>query len=233
MANAVAGGGACFTFPVLVAFGLSTIEANATTAVALVPGSLAVAVAYRRETVARWRELVPFVIISVFGGLAGGVLLIEIGDERFRPLVPWLLGAATLLFATSGKIRDLVRRPGRPAVGHLTGYLLIAAAALYGGFFGAGLGIMLLASLALMGGGDFHKANATKNVVATLAQGFAVALFVAGGLVYWPEAAVITVAAILGGYLGVIVAKRVPESIVRGIVVAVGAVLTVVFFVRS
>jgi uncharacterized membrane protein YfcA len=235
LVNALAGGGTFFTFAVLVAYGVSTLEANATSAIALVPGSLAVGFAYRKETVTRWRTLIPAAVIAIFGGLAGGALLIAIGDARFRPLVPWLLGAATLLFAFSGRLREFVNaHAGHGGIGAVGGYILISLVAVYGGFFGAGMGIMLLAVLALteVGKFDFHTANATKNVVATLSQTFAVALFVIGGLVHWAEAAIITVTSIFGGYYGIRIAKRVPEAIVRGVVVAVGAALTLLFFFR-
>jgi uncharacterized membrane protein YfcA len=235
IANAVAGGGTFFTFAALVAFGISTLEANATSAIALVPGSLAVGFAYRKETAERWRELVPAAIISVIGGAAGGALLIAIGDARFRPLVPWLLGSATLLFAMSGRIRDLVRvMAGHQGMGAGTRYAMLGTVAVYGGFFGAGMGIMLLAALALAEAGnfDFHKANATKNVVATLSQSLAVMLFVIGGLVHWLEAIIICVGATAGGYYGIYLARRVPVAVVRAVVVVVGAALTLVFFLR-
>ena len=235
VANAVAGGGTFFTFPVLVAFGVSTLEANATSAIALVPGSIAIGLAYREETAARWRQLVPTAVISVIGGLAGGALLIAIGDARFRPMVPWLLGSATLLFALSGQIRSFVQRTaGHGGLGSVARYALVSAVALYGGFFGAGMGIMLLAVLALTETGqfDFHTANATKNVVATLSQTLAVILFVIGGLVHWLEAVIICAGAIIGGYYGIYLARRVPESIVRAVVVVVGAALTLAFFLR-
>jgi uncharacterized membrane protein YfcA len=233
IANAVAGGGTFFTFAALVAFGVSSLDANATSAVALVPGSLAIGWAYRDETLARWRVMVPFVLIGIAGGLAGGWLLIAIGDEGFRPTVPWLLGSATLLFALSGPIGKWVQRvSGHGGIGRLGGYALVCAVAVYGGFFGAGMGIMLLAALVLLESGDFHKANATKNVVATLSQALAIVLFIANGLVHWPQAMVIMIAAIAGGYAGVIVARRVPVAVVRGVVVAVGAALTVAFFLK-
>ena len=233
IANAVAGGGTFFTFAAFVAFGMPTLEANATSAVALVPGSIATGAAYRHETSAHWREILPFVLIGVIGGIAGASLLIAIGDDGFRPLVPWLTGSATLLFAFSGRIRHYVRKTaGHHSVGKVPGLALVALSTMYGGFFGAGLGIVLLAALSVVGSGDFHKANATKNAVAVVSQSMAVALFIAGGLVRWPQAIVTICAAIAGGYLGVVVARRVPEPIVRGAVVAVGAVLTLVYFSR-
>jgi uncharacterized protein len=231
--NAVAGGGTFFTFAALVAFGMSTLDANATSAVALVPGSIATGAAYRHESAKHWRVILPFAAIGVIGGVGGALLLIALGDARFRPLVPWLLAGATMLFALSAQIRCLVEKiVGAGGIGPIGSSIIIALVAIYGGFFGAGMGIMLLAALALMGHGDFHRANATKNVVALVAQSVAVIIFIIGGLVRWPQAIVIMLAAIAGGYLGVLLARRVPETIVRAAVVAVGAVLALVFFLR-
>ncbi|HEX5509454.1 MAG TPA: sulfite exporter TauE/SafE family protein [Pseudolabrys sp.] len=234
LVNAVAGGGTFFTFAAMVAFGMPTLNANATSAVALVPGSLASTIAYARETRKNWRRAMPFVLLGVFGGIAGGYLLIRIGDEGFRPLVPWLLGIATLTFALSGRIRILSKEvEGRQSAAvRIFAYVLMGLVGIYGGFFGAGMGIMLLATLSIMGISEFHTANALKNIVATIAQAVAVVLFLANGLVLWKEAAIVTVAGVAGGYLGVMAARSVPEKIVRGIVVIVGAVLTAVFFVK-
>jgi|SRR5689334_559294 uncharacterized membrane protein YfcA len=234
LANAVAGGGTFFTFAAMVAFGMPTLNANATSAVALVPGSLASTIAYARETRKNWRLAVPFVVLGLFGGIAGGYLLIRIGDAGFRPLVPWLLGIATLTFAFSGRIRALsAGLEGLHSTAmRIVAYGLMGLVGIYGGFFGAGMGIMLLATLSIIGITEFHAANALKNIVATIAQAVAVVLFIANGLVFWSEAAIVTAAGIAGGYLGVVAARRVPEAIVRGIVVAVGATLTAVFFFR-
>lgn len=233
IANAVAGGGTFFTFAAMVAFGLSTLDANATSAISFIPASFAIGAAYRDETLARWREIIPYGVLGLVGGLSGALLLIWLGDARFRPLVPWLLGGATLLFAFSDQIRVAVQRvAGHGGVGPLIGNGLVAVVALYGGFFGAGMGIMLLAALALLEHGDFHTANATKNIVATLSQTLAVVLFIIGGLVHWPQAIVTMLAGAAGGFVGIVVARRVPTVIVRGVVVAVGAVLTIVFAIR-
>lgn len=232
IANAVAGGGTFFPFAAMVAFGMPTLEANATCAVALVPGSLATAAAYRKELRAHWRDLVPFAVISLVGGTAGGLILLSIGDEGFRPMVPWLLAVATLTFAFSARIRVLFAGAHGSGQGMRAGaYLVMCLVAVYGGFFGAGMGIMILAALAVILSGDFHKANAIKNIAAMLSQTSAVVMFILGALVHWPEAAIVAVTATGGGYLGVSVARHVPEWLVRGVVVATGAVLTVVFLI--
>jgi uncharacterized membrane protein YfcA len=235
IANAVAGGGTFFTFPVMVAYGMPTLNANATSAVALVPGSLATAAAYRHETATHWREVVPLALIGIAGGIVGGWLVIALGDEGFRPLVPWLLGTATLLFAFGAQIRRFVGRIAHAQGGasRAVAYAIMSCVAVYGGFFGAGMGIMLLATLTIVEHGDFHKANAMKNVIALLSQAVAVVLFFAGGLIWWTESLVVMLAAIAGGYLGVGLARRVPEPWVRGVVVVIGVALTVAFSLRA
>lgn len=233
--NAVAGGGTFFTFAALVAGGLPTLDANATSAVALTPANIATVVAYRSELKLYLREVVPFAVIGATGGMIGAYLLIHIGDAGFRPLVPWLLLLATVLFALSGRIRALIA----PFVGQQSvaaravAYALMSVVAIYGGFFGAGMGIMMLAAMAIIEGGNYHKANVIKNVVGMIAQIVAVTLLAGGGLVHWPQALVTTVAAVIGGYLGVDVARRVPEFVIRSVVVGMGTVLTIVFFMRG
>jgi uncharacterized membrane protein YfcA len=231
--NAVAGGGTFFTFPSMVFFGMSPLGANATSAIALVPGSFATAAAYWRDTRHRWRELVPLAFLGAAGGVAGALLLIGIGDEGFRPLVPWLLLLATLAFAFNSRIRALVVYvQGAGTLSRTAGFLLLSVVAIYGGFFGAGMGIMLLGTLAVVQSGDFHRINAAKNIIAMLSQTTAVVLFIVGGLVHWPQAMIVTATAIVGGYLGVTIARRVPETVVRAVVVAVGAMLSLIFFLR-
>lgn len=235
VANAVAGGGTFFSFPLMVAFGMTTLDANATTAVGFVPGSLATAAAYWKDTRRRIREVIPFALIGIAGGVAGALLLIGIGDAGFRPTVPWLLALATLTFAFSGKIKAWTARFTRTGARYAraVAYLLMGIVAIYGGFFGAGQGIMVLATLAVIEDGDFHRANATKNIICMLAQAVAVILFIWSGLVHWPQALVTIAGAIFGGYFGIVVARKVPEIWVRAVVVAIGAGLAVVFFLRG
>lgn len=232
--NAIAGGGTFFTFSALVAGGLPTLDANATSAVALTPANIASVTAYRKEFRLYWREIVPFSVIGAIGGIVGAVLLVRLGDIGFRPLVPWLLLVATVLFALSGRLRQFIAPfvESRSPAARATAYGLMAIVSVYGGFFGAGMGIMMLAAMAVIEGGNFHKANTIKNMVSFFAQGAAIILLIAGGLVHWPQAIVTMVASIVGGYLGVGVARRVPETIIRAAVVSVGAVLTVIFFMR-
>jgi uncharacterized protein len=234
MVNAVAGGGSFFTFAALVFGGLPTLDANATSAVALTPSNVAIVVGYRAEVRKYFREMLPFLMLGTIGAAAGAWLLIAIGDEGFRPTVPWLLLVATVLFAASVRINRLIApfAASSTAAARVLAFLLMAIVSVYGGFFGAGMGIMMLAALAILESGDFHKSNAIKNVVACLVQIVSAGLLIAGGLIHWPHALVTMAASIAGGYLGVRIARRVPEKIIRTVVVTVGAALTVVFFLR-
>ncbi len=237
--NAIAGGGTFFTFATLMAVGLPPVAANATSAVSLVPSSIAAALAYRREIVALRHLLLPLCAVSGLCGLGGGWLLLHTDNTTFRGLVPWLLLFATLLFAASPLIPGLMRRirrqadvvPGAPKA-TAGAVALQGVVAVYGGYFGAGMGIMMLASLSLVFGDRFHEANASKNILSIFMQGFAVILFLFTGLVHWPSAIIVTVAGIVGGVLGVHVGRLVPTRVIRWVVVVIGLGLTVYYFLR-
>ncbi len=238
--NAIAGGGTFFTFATLMAVGLPPVPANATSAVSVMPGSIASTLAYRREIVALGRMLVPLCTISAAGGLLGGWLLLHTDNTTFRGLVPWLLLLATILFAVSPRIPALMLRlNGGGAATARSASVTTAGAtglqglvAIYGGYFGAGMGIIMLASLSLLFGDRFHAANAAKNILSVFMQGFAVILFLFSGLVHWPEAIIVTISSITGGFLGVVVARHVPIRTIRWSVVTIGAALSVWYFVN-
>lgn len=232
--NAVAGGGSFFTFAALVASGLTTLDANATSAVALTPANLAGVAAYRSEIRSHFRELIVFGVLAIVGGVLGALLLIWLGDDGFRPLVPWLLLVASLLFGFSNRIRALVGPTimDQGLLARLVAFSLMTLVAIYGGFFGAGFGIMMLAVLAIVESGDFHKLNATKNLQAFLIQVVSGSILIAGGLVHWPQALVTVAASVSGSYFGIRAARRVPERIIRAVVITAGSVLTTIFFLR-
>jgi uncharacterized protein len=232
--NAVAGGGTFFTFAALVATGLPTLDANATSSVALVPGYAASATAYRNEVRMYFREMIPLALIGIVGAIVGSLLLLWLGDGGFRPLVPWLLLTATLLFAFSPQIRNFIteKAGGRASIQKAIAYGIMIVISIYGGFFGAGMGIILLAALSILESGNFHKSNTIKAIIALVIQIMSGVILIAGGLVHWPYALVTMIASIAGGYLGVSIARRVPEKIIRATVVTVGAVLTVIFFLK-
>ena len=214
--NSVAGGGSFLTFPTLLFTGVPPILANATSTVALWPGSIASASAYRREILSEWPRLIPLGIVSMVGGYAGARLLLGTPQETFRALIPWLLLSATLLFAFGGPALNRIRarrRRGKPAPAkdhhehrktskryNVMGLLAQLAIATYGGYFGGGIGILMLAALSVSGMDNMHTMNGVKNGLATAINGIAVVTFILTATVLWPQALVMVTGAIAGGY---------------------------------
>lgn len=232
--NAIAGGGSFFSFPALLVAGVPPIVANATNALALWPGTLASIGAYRRELRGQQRDIWLFSGLSLFGGLLGAILLLYTDERRFTTLIPYLLLFATLVFTFSPQITRLAQL----MVGEGNGQrwlvvVIYIAIAIYGGFFGAGLGILTLAALALLGHDNIHRMNALKTLQAALVNGIAVATFVATGLIAWLPALIMTIGAIAGGYGGAAIARRIDARRVRMAVVVISIGLTIWFFVRS
>jgi uncharacterized membrane protein YfcA len=234
--NAVAGGGTFFTFAALVGAGLPPITANASSAVALTVGSLASAAAYRAEIAGLWRGVLRLVLSSGAGALVGALILVAIDNVTFRAVIPWLLLFATVVFALGPAI---ARRLGTAGVGppslgrRLAGAVIQFATAVYGGFFGAGMGFLMLASLGLTEGADYHRINAIKQILSVVIQSVAIVVFIHGGIIAWPEALVVMLAAVAGGYLGVGAARMVPGNVMRGVVIAAGAALTAYYFLAG
>lgn len=242
--NSVAGGGSFFSFPALLLFGLQPPFggldpkiANATNAVALWPGSAASVGAYRRE-LRHQRETVKLLAwISMIGGLAGALLLLITPSDVFEILLPYLMLGATLLFTFSPRINRAVRRMQQqrsvPADSRQRTILLQAIISIYGGFFGGGIGIMMLATLALMGMEHIHEMNALKTLLATLINGIAVVAFAVAGVVAWPQALLMAIGAIIGGYGGAALARRLNPLHVRLFVIVVGFALSGYLFYRA
>lgn len=232
--NSVAGGGTFLSFPALLAVGVPPVAANASNSVALWPASLSGAWAYRRELARYKRYLIPLGVVSLIGGVGGGLLLLATHDATFSRLIPWLLLFATVLFAFSGKISSLLRRgekaaPGNSAVS-LAGHAVVSV---YGGFFGAGMGILMLASLAMAGHDDVHEINAIKNLLSAIIYSVTVLTFVVAGAVSWPHTIVMLATATIGGYWGASIARRIPALWLRRFIIAVGLVLTVFYFNKT
>jgi len=233
--NAVAGGGTFFVFPALLFTGIPPVPANATNTVALWPGLAAGVRAFwpRLRVVARL--LIPLIAISLLGGVAGAILLVRTPAHIFMRLVPWLMLAATVLFAFGGRAP---RHAGPQPAFALTRGKIIAATcfelvvSIYGGYFGGGIGILILAMLGALGMSDIHEMNALKIVLTTLINGIAVVTFIAAHAVYWPQALVILVGAMLGGYFAAHYSQRLPAVWIRGFVLTVGAGMTAYFFLR-
>lgn len=232
--NAVAGGGTFVAFGALTAVGLPPIVANATSAVAMVPGYVASAINYRKELGAVRSSAILLGAASAAGALIGALILIALDNETFAGLVPYLLAGATLVFALGPQIsRRLPERP-HADIGHrIVAALVQFLMSIYGGFFGAGMGIMMLASLGLTEGQNFHRINALKHILSIVIQTVAVVVFIGGDVISWPEALVLIVAVTAGGWLGVDIARRVPIAAVRGFVIVVGAALAVYYFVEG
>ncbi len=236
--NSVAGGGSFFTFPALVFVGVAPKIANATSTVAIWPGSVASIGAYRRELAAQKRTILLILVgTSLIGGVFGAILLIKTPQSAFERLLPYLLLFATVLFAVSPTITKRLRtRNIVKSDVSLTGLIGIAVVqfviAIYGGYFGGGIGILMLAALALMGMENIHSMNALKVLLATCINGVAVITFIIFGLVVWPQAILMAVGAIIGGYGGAYYARKIDQKWVRLFVIVVGLAMTVYFFIR-
>lgn len=229
--NAIAGGGTLLTFPALIGLGVPGIVANATSTVALVPGALSSLFGYRSAVHGAQSWALRFAVPSLLGGAAGAGLLLLTPASRFDALVPWLVIGATLLFVLQPSVMRVLRQRGvsSPDAGDPTtrpipvvAFLFQFAIAVYGGYFGAGLGILMLAALGILGFTNIHRMNGLKNFGGTCANVVAAATFAASDLVNWPIAAAMMVGAIVGGYSGSRLAQRVSQVWVRRLIVAVG-----------
>lgn len=231
MVNAIAGGGTFLTFGVLTLAGLPSVLANATSSIVQFPGYVTSTMAYVGELRALWKSLLVLGILSAIGAALGAYTLTQLSNPAFSKMVPWLLLAATIIFALGPKLKPKAseeRHPPGPF-----GLAIQTATAFYGGFFGAGMGIMMLASLGLATGGQYHRLNALKNGLSIIIAAVAIAVFVTGGLVAWTQAIVMIPGAGLGGWLGVMVARRAPQALLRWFVVIVGLALSAYYFWSS
>ncbi len=234
--NSVAGGGTLLTFPALVAVldlthgDQAAAVANATSTVALLPGSFAGAWAYRKEFAQVKAFAVRLLPVSAIGGVLGALLL-KLFPKEFGPIVPWLILTAAVLFLLQPPMNKYLakRREAGAAVGGGQAVGVVAfqfLVAVYGGYFGAGIGILMLTALGFMGVASIHHANAVKTLLAGVINAVSVVVFVFGDLIEWSYAAVMAVAAIAGGYAGARVARRLPATYVRWVVIAIGFVLS-------
>ncbi len=229
--NSVAGGGSFVAFPALLFAGVPAVPANATNTIALWPGSLASAIAYRRELHDVRAELPPLGAASLAGGLAGALLLLKTSEGTFVLLIPWLLLFATLLFSFG---TPLAKRITRGAQASLAAAVIAQfAISVYGGYFGGGMGVMMLAVLSLLGMSDIHRMNALKTSLATLVNGVAVVAFIWNGAVAWAPGAVMIAGGVGGGYVGAAIARRVSPAVVRNLVLVVAWAMTLYFFVKT
>ena len=236
--NSVAGGGSFISFPVLLFTGMSPIAANATNTAAVWPGTVASTFAYRKGFNQEGRALlVPLLITGVIGGVLGAVILLHTPQTTFLRLVPWLLLFATALFAGSGQITKWVRSRNADGKGASRlfmafGYFLELLMAMYIGYFGAGVGILVLALLAFFGMEDINAMNGIKVLLVSVVNGVSVLTFVWAGMIVWPQALLMAVGSILGGYGGAHFAQKMNPRSIRCVVIAVGVSMSAYFFIR-
>lgn len=249
--NSVAGGGSFIGFPALIYVNVAAKLANTTNTMALWPGSLAAALALRKELATQDKALLLVLgIASVLGGVGGAYLLLSTPQATFERLIPFLLLAATLLFTVSPSINAKLKqratrqykinkeRVEQAEHTHISSTALIGVAglqlviAVYGGYFGGGIGILMLASLGIIGMENIHEMNAVKNMLATCINGVAVITFIASNAIVWSDALIMIVGALIGGFGGAYYARKLDAKLVRGFVIVVGCTMTVYFFYK-
>jgi uncharacterized protein len=235
--NSVAGGGTLASFPALVWLGVPSITANATNTVAMWLGSLGSFWGYRKEMKGLNQRMLLLIIPSFIGGILGAILLKQTPPGTFDRLVPILILFATILFLAQDPIQRKLKSANPEA--HNTNLWLGCSlafqffVAVYGGYFGAGIGILMLAALSIMGLTDIHQMNGLKNIYAASINGIAALYFIATGLVHWPFALIMIAGAIAGGYLGAGAARKMGRTMVRRIVVAIGFSMTIALALKT
>ena len=230
--NSVAGGGTFLAFPVLILNGLSPLAANIACTVGLWPGTLSSIFAYRGQLDGHKKRMLPFLLMSFLGAVAGSLVLLNTPEITFKQLVPWLLLGATLVF-TFGRhgLARLNIFSGEPTRSRIAFALLLQLIiAFYGGYFGAGIGILMLAMLQILGLTHVHQMNALKAFLGAMINGVSVVIFILLGNVVWPVVMVMVAGALTGGYFGARTALKIPPQYVRTFVSCVGFTMTAYFF---
>ncbi len=231
--NTIVGSGTLITFPTLLAIGYSPVLANVSNTVGLVPGSISGAVGYRRELVGQRTRLIRLGSASLLGGVAGALLLLQLPASAFKAIVPVLIGLGCVLVVIQPWVASHVRpRESAPAHGSAVVWFLVFLTGVYGGYFGAAQGVLLIAVMGIGMTETMQRINAAKNVLAGLVNGVAAIVFIAISHVAWDAAALIAVGSVIGGQLGATVGRRLPSPVFRGIVALVGvvAILKLVVF---
>lgn len=234
--NALAGGGTLISFPVLIAVGVPPVAANITNAIALCPGYFGATIAQLRNLKGQRAQLLLLVPVAMLGGLTGGMILVHTGERTFTALVPWMILAASLLLAVQEPVRAfVVKRLANPNhKSHLVlASLPIAAAAIYGGFFSAGMSVLLLAMLGLTLDDSLTRLNALKQVLAFSVNIAAAVFFLWSDKVVWPAAVVMAAGALMGGAIGGRLAGKLPPAVLRWTVVVAGTSIAIIYWVKA
>lgn len=232
--NAVAGGGSFITLPTLIFAGIAPVRANATSTFALWPGSVSAAWAYRRDIRMKRSLLAVLVAVSLAGGLLGGLLLVRTSDTSFMRLLPWLMLLAAATFSVGSRLTAAFS-PAARADGHTFApwaIVLQFVIAIYGGYFGGGMGIMMLATFAVSGMTDIHEMNGVKSLLGAALNGVALITFVVKGAITWAPGLAMMVGGIAGGYFGAAIARRIERRSIRVLVIVIGWGMTIYFFLR-
>jgi uncharacterized membrane protein YfcA len=235
--NAVAGGGTFIAFPALLSTGISSLVANATCTVAVWPGSIASTAGYLKN-LARYKHHLPYLgVLGLIGGWLGAELLLHTPEHRFDAILPYLMLTATLLFSFGKRITGWTSRyfdahQSGETLRKILACVLMLLIAIYGGFFGAGIGILMLAMMQCMGMHDIHEMNALKTTLGITINGTAFITFISSGIVAWPQASVMIVGALIGGYGAARIALKLPQTIIRGFVMCFATALTLYFFIK-
>jgi uncharacterized membrane protein YfcA len=231
--NTVVGSGTLVTFPALLAVGYPPVLANVTNTVGLVPGSLSGAIGYRAELAGQGRRLARLGCASLLGGISGAVLLLTLPEKAFQAIVPALIGIACVLVLLQPRISERLRsRDGVPRThGGPLLYVGIYVAGVYGGYFGAAQGVLLIAVMGLLLDEHLQRINAAKNVLAMLVNAVAAVVFIAVTDVAWAAAGLIALGSTVGGQVGALYGRRIPSPVLRGLIVVVGVVAITVLVV--
>jgi len=230
--NTIVGSGSLITFPTLLAFGFTPIVANVSNTVGLAPGSLSGAIAYRRELTGQRSRLLVLGTASIAGAITGAVLLLALPESVFRSVVPVLILVACVLVALQPRLsRRLAERTASPVHGGPPLFVCIYATGVYGGYFGAAQGVILMSLLGIFLDDQLQRLNAAKNVLAFCANGISALVFIFATHIAWGAAALIAVGSIVGGQLGGVLGRRLPASLLRVVIIVVGVTAAVVLLV--
>jgi hypothetical protein len=230
--NAIAGGGSLLSFPALVAFGLPAVTASVTNTVALCPGYLGATLAQRRDLARQRGRMARILPAAAIGGVTGALLLLHTGEAAFEVVVPFLLLFAAALLAAQDRLRGYLMARAHGAHGVAWAAVPVGLAAIYGGYFGAGLGVILLAALAVVLDDTLLRINALKQLVSLVVNISAAIVFLASGRIDWTVTLVMAVAALAGGMIGGAIASRVSAKLLRWTVIVVGVAVAAVYFAR-